>query len=114
MGYAEGCNSAALDYSALATWCRARKGQAIVCEQDGADWLPFEHLRHARNSIGVSTAEVMWTDAPPAETQQLVAAAGSMDRRVALRDFRRDLDPILGTAFHGPGIDLWSSILDPA
>lgn len=23
-----------------------------MCEQDGASWLPFEHLRPARNSIG--------------------------------------------------------------
>lgn len=62
MGYAEGCNSASLDYSALAKWCQKRKGQKIVCEQDGADWLPFEHLRLARNSIGLNTTEVVWTD----------------------------------------------------
>lgn len=62
MGYAEGCNSHALDYPALATWCRARSGQTIVCEQDGATWLPFEHLRPARNSIGIKVTEVVWTD----------------------------------------------------
>lgn len=62
MGYAEGCNSAALDYAKLAEWCRHRKGQKIVCEQDGADWLPFEHLRLARNSIGQNTTEVMWVE----------------------------------------------------
>jgi hypothetical protein len=62
MGYAEGCNSFALDYEALATWCRERLGQKIVCEQDGADWLPFEHLRPARNSIGNKVTEVVWAD----------------------------------------------------
>lgn len=30
-----------LDYSALAQWCVLRKGQVIVCENEGADWLPF-------------------------------------------------------------------------
>jgi hypothetical protein len=62
MGYAEGCDSYSLDYEALAEWCRARKGQKIVCEQDGATWLPFQHLRHARNSIGLTKTEVVWVD----------------------------------------------------
>lgn len=65
MGYAEECDSASLDYAKLAEWCRKRKGQKIVCEQEGADWLLFEHLRHARNSIGNETAEVVWIDPPP-------------------------------------------------
>lgn len=62
MGYAEECNSASLDYEALAVWCRSRCGQKIVCEQHGAEWLPFEHLRLARNSIGKNTNEVVWVD----------------------------------------------------
>jgi hypothetical protein len=28
-------------YGDLATWCRSRSGQVIVCENHGADWLPF-------------------------------------------------------------------------
>jgi len=31
-------------YDLLANWCRARLGQVIVCENDGAEWLPFEPL----------------------------------------------------------------------
>jgi hypothetical protein len=38
-GYVHG--SRGLDYPALAAWCRARRGQTIVCEAAGADWLPF-------------------------------------------------------------------------
>lgn len=30
-----------VDFSALGTWCMTRPGQAIVCENVGADWLPF-------------------------------------------------------------------------
>jgi hypothetical protein len=67
MGYAEGCNSDSLDYEALAEWCRERAGQKIVCEQEGADWLPFGHLRVARNSIGNNAAEVVWAE--PAEVE---------------------------------------------
>jgi site-specific DNA-adenine methylase len=33
-----------LDYSALADWCKSRKGQVVVCENDTATWLPFEKL----------------------------------------------------------------------
>lgn len=30
-----------LDFAALGAWCMTRPGQAIVCENVGADWLPF-------------------------------------------------------------------------
>jgi hypothetical protein len=74
MGYAEGCNSYSLDYDALAQWSRSRQGQKIVCEQEGATWLPFEHLRLARNSIGRNTTEVVWLDPEPAPRLDLDSA----------------------------------------
>jgi len=33
--------SSRIDYNELASWCRRRRGQVIVCEQAGARWLPF-------------------------------------------------------------------------
>tara|TARA_Y100001937_G_scaffold31132_1_gene44662 strand:+ start:842 stop:1543 length:702 start_codon:yes stop_codon:yes gene_type:complete len=30
------------DFDALGTWCKQRDGQLIVCENVGADWLPFK------------------------------------------------------------------------
>lgn len=33
-----------IDYAELAIWCRSRRGQVIVCENAGADWLPFRTL----------------------------------------------------------------------
>lgn len=30
-----------LDFDALAAWCRSRRGQVMVCEAQGATWLPF-------------------------------------------------------------------------
>ena len=30
-----------VDYEALATWSRSRRGQVTVCENEGATWLPF-------------------------------------------------------------------------
>lgn len=36
--------SRGIDYTALSRWCRSRRGQPIVCEQAGAQWLPFRSL----------------------------------------------------------------------
>lgn len=36
--------SAGIDYAALGEWCRTRRGQVTVCENAGADWLPFRPL----------------------------------------------------------------------
>jgi hypothetical protein len=32
------------DYENLAIWCKQRHGLTIVCEQEGADWLPFSPI----------------------------------------------------------------------
>lgn len=34
-----------IDYAQLAEFVKTRNGQTIVCEGDGADWLPFEFLK---------------------------------------------------------------------
>ena len=62
MGYAAGCNSDSLDYEQLAEWCRERRGQRIVCEQEGATWLPFQHLRGARDTSNRQRVEVAWIE----------------------------------------------------
>lgn len=60
----------AIDYERLAAWCRSKRGQVIVCEKEGADWLPFEPLGsfHAapRAQYGGAAArrssEVIWVN----------------------------------------------------
>lgn len=49
------------DFEQLARWVRARRGQVIVCEGEGAEWLEF--VEHARpRSIGnTHHAELIWT-----------------------------------------------------
>lgn len=53
-----------IDFAALGAWCRTRVGQVIVCENEGADWLPFRTLGSfaAASSRGVAkrSAEVIW------------------------------------------------------
>ena len=50
-----------IDFAALGRWCRSRRGQVIVCENDGADWLPFEPLRDVKTTRASGrSAEVVW------------------------------------------------------
>lgn len=48
-----------IDYRSLALWCRSREGQVIVCEAEGADWLPFKYLTDSRGNKYQHT-EVIW------------------------------------------------------
>lgn len=47
------------DHSALGLWCQQRAGQVIVCEQAGAEWLPFRRFAEAKSTRGISH-EVVW------------------------------------------------------
>jgi len=52
-----------LDYRDLALWSRSRPGQVIVCEQEGASWLPFVSWRTIRTTTrgGARVSkEVVW------------------------------------------------------
>lgn len=50
-----------IDYTALGEWCRSRRGQSIVCEQAGADWLPFQEHRAIRTTHNTLKGEVVWS-----------------------------------------------------
>lgn len=54
------CGTDGIDYSALAEWCRTRRGQVMVCEVQGADWLPFERFADVKGKRGKSP-EALWT-----------------------------------------------------
>lgn len=55
------------DYTELAAWCRGRQGQVMVCENEGANWLPFRTFKSIKASAGKQktskghrSAEVLW------------------------------------------------------
>lgn len=50
-----------IHFGELATWAQDRPGQVIVCEQSGADWLPFRPLVEARDNTHRVYGEVVWT-----------------------------------------------------
>lgn len=51
-----------IDYDNLGSWVRNREGLTIVCEQEGADWLPFVPLVSQKNAGRHISHEVVWTD----------------------------------------------------
>ena len=54
----------AIDFVHLAQWCQSRSGQVIVCEQQGATWLPFSPFRTIKALEGKkgsqTSHEVVW------------------------------------------------------
>lgn len=46
------CGSKDINYDHLANFCKTREGQVIVCENEGASWLPFSFLRKVNVSAG--------------------------------------------------------------
>lgn len=48
------------DYASLAGWARQRRGQVMVCETTGADWLPFRPITKVVGSSHRVTQEMLW------------------------------------------------------
>jgi hypothetical protein len=69
-----------IDYANLGAWCRSRSGQVIVCENEGARWLPFQPFRTIKGLEGKRggkrSEEVIWTNGerptlPPAASSSV-------------------------------------------
>lgn len=57
-----------IDFAALGAWCKDLKGQVIVCENQGATWLPFQPFKEIKanesRTGGKRSAEVVWLSRP--------------------------------------------------
>ena len=49
-----------IDYDSLALWCLGRRGQTIVCENQGATWLPFESLAAVKTTRPQRRSKEAW------------------------------------------------------
>lgn len=57
--YTHGSNG--IDYAALGSWCKGLVEQVIVCENSGADWLPFSPLRDVKTTRrDMRSKEAVW------------------------------------------------------
>lgn len=69
--------SSRIDYEALARWCKSRPGQVIVCENEGADWLPFSPLADVKTTrAGRRSKEAAWM-LPSGQTGQMQLVGGA-------------------------------------
>lgn len=54
------------DFDALGQWCESQQGFVMVCENDGADWLPFRPFASIKAMDGACregrSREVIWTN----------------------------------------------------
>jgi len=55
-----------VDFNKLGVWCQSRSGQVVVCEQEGANWLPFEPFAKTKAMGGTRgkaySEEVIWAN----------------------------------------------------
>jgi site-specific DNA-adenine methylase len=51
-----------IDFNHLADWCKTRNGQAIVCENTKADWLPFKPVVEFVGTVKLKTTEAIWSN----------------------------------------------------
>lgn len=62
-----------LDFSGLAAWCQTRAGLTVVCENVGADWLPFvpyQRIKASESKSGGKTShEAVYIRRQAAATQ---------------------------------------------
>lgn len=55
--------SKGINYDQLAEWCMRRTGLVIVCENEGADWLPFSPLGKVKTTRkNKRSKEVVWIE----------------------------------------------------
>ena len=58
-----------LNYAALGLWCYTLRGQVMVCENVGAEWLPFEpfaEIKSNQSRTGRTVSrEALWTNEAP-------------------------------------------------
>lgn len=50
-----------VNYADLSAWCRTRRGQVLVCENEGATWAPFQPFMTLKPGVnGHGSREVLW------------------------------------------------------
>lgn len=54
-------------FDELGAWCKTRRGLVMVCENAGAEWLPFQRLGAIKSGKGQSQ-EVVWLNRPPSSS----------------------------------------------
>jgi hypothetical protein len=74
-----------VDYAHLANWCRERMGHVIVCENEGATWLPFRPFLRVKASEarhgGKVSKEAVWQQVDGSEVPLDTQRSGGRGER---------------------------------
>lgn len=49
-----------IDFKSLGLWCQSRQGEIIVCEQSGADWLPWSGSKDTKSNSKTKISKEVW------------------------------------------------------
>lgn len=49
-----------IDFYSLGSWCKQRKGEIIVCEQEGSDWLSWNNSKEIKGNNKTKTSKEVW------------------------------------------------------
>jgi site-specific DNA-adenine methylase len=60
-GHEYKCSNKQINFAKLAEWCKKRNGQAIVCENTKANWLPFKPMVDMQGAM-FKTTEAIWSN----------------------------------------------------
>jgi hypothetical protein len=81
MGKNYPCGADEIDFAQLSEWCRSRRGQVMVCEATGANWLDFKPFGAFKSGVvnrtGPRSAEALWMNEWPGSALWLPAKAAS-------------------------------------
>ncbi|MCC7542451.1 MAG: hypothetical protein IT379_39905 [Deltaproteobacteria bacterium] len=70
--------SRGIDFDALGAWCKSLPGQVIVCENEGARWLPFRPFVASKSSTNIrKSMEAIWCNDGWAPHQMSLLEAAS-------------------------------------
>lgn len=59
-GYSKNCGESSINFKDLKNYCLNRNGQIIVCEKEGANWLPFQPFKSNKTSLNKIYNEVIF------------------------------------------------------
>lgn len=61
-----------IDFEKLASWCKERNGQIIVCENTKADWLPFKRMKEMNGSTFKTTEAIYSNEKTHYDNEQIL------------------------------------------
>lgn len=53
-------SSSSICFNSLGEWCKNLSGQVIICEQEGANWMPWNNYKEVKSNNKTKTSKEVW------------------------------------------------------